>query len=195
MTGLKKAQIMDNKSSDRSGFAGLEAMFKEFGFTDYKWIDPEQIVVSQWVRMKCMFGCPNYGHKAACPPQTPSVSDCERFFKEYKTAVVFHLRVQFDNPEERFLWYKKMTLKLVELERRVFLCNLEKAFFLLFGGCPLCKECKVERTLCKQPERARPAPEGMAVDVYSTIKKLGYPIAVRTEYTEPMDRYVFLMVN
>ena len=82
-----------------------------------------------------------------------------------------------------------MTLKLVELERKVFLSGFERAFFLLFGGCPLCHECKVERSLRKHPEQARPAPEAMAVDVYSTIKKLGYPIAVRTEYTQAMDRF------
>lgn len=180
---------------DKSQHTALETMFKDQGLIDFKWMDPKQIVVAEWVRMKCMFGCPNYGRKAACPPQTPSVSDCERFFKEYNDAVVFHLRVQFDHPPDRFAWYKKMTLKLIKLERKVFLAGFERVFFLLFGGCPLCKECKIERTLCNQPERARPAPEGMAVDVYSTVKKLGYPISVRTECTQAMDRYVFLMVQ
>jgi predicted metal-binding protein len=176
-------------------FSVIETMFEKDGFTDYQWIDPKDIVVAQWVRVKCMFGCPNYGRKAACPPHTPSVSECERFFKEYKHAVVFHIKAQFDVPEDRFAWYKKMTLKLSELEKKVFLSGFEKAFILLFGGCPLCKECRIERSLCKQPEKARPAPEAFAVDVYSTVKKLGYPIAVKTELTQAMDRYVFLMVQ
>ena len=114
------------------------------------------------------------------------------FLREYEAAVVFHLKVQFDDPEERFLWYKKMTLKLAALERKVFLADFEKAFMLLFGGCLLCKECKTERTLCEQPERARPAPEGMGVDVCATVRKIGYPISVRTEMTQPMDRYVLM---
>jgi hypothetical protein len=42
---------------------------------------------------------------------------------------------------------------------------------------------------------ARPAAEGMSVDVYSTVKKIGYPISVRTDMTQAMDRYVFLMVH
>jgi predicted metal-binding protein len=67
--------------ANKSPYASLETIFKEDGFTDFKWIAPEQIVVSQWVRMKCMFGCPNYGRKGACPPQTLSVSDCELFLK------------------------------------------------------------------------------------------------------------------
>ena len=173
----------------------FEKIFNKHGCTDYKWIDPQDIVVGQWVRMKCMFGCPNYGSKAACPPQTPSVSECERFFEEYSSAVVFHIRVQFDDPEDRFNWYKDMALKLVELERQVFLAGFERALFLLFGGCQLCEECTVKRSQCKQPRLARPSAEGMAVDVYSTVKKLEFPISVRTEMTQAMDRYVFLMLH
>lgn len=183
---------MDDK---KDKYPALEAIFKDHNFSDYKWIDPAQIVVAQWVRMKCMFGCPNYGSKAACPSQTPSVSECERFFKEYSNAAVFHIRVQFDDPQDRFNWYKDITLKLVELERKVFLAGFERALFLLFGGCQLCEECTVDRSQCKQPKLARPSAEGMAVDVYSTVKKIGYPISVRTDMIQAMDRYVFLMVH
>jgi len=35
----------------------LEALFAKSGYEDFKWIKPKEIVVSQWVRMKCMFGC------------------------------------------------------------------------------------------------------------------------------------------
>ena len=42
-------------------------------YIDYKWIDPQKIIVAQWVRMKCMFGCGEYGHGGTCPPNTPSV--------------------------------------------------------------------------------------------------------------------------
>lgn len=34
----------------------LESIFKKYGFDDFKWINPKDVVVSQWVRMKCMFG-------------------------------------------------------------------------------------------------------------------------------------------
>jgi predicted metal-binding protein len=57
----------------------LDQLFQEKGYTDYKWIDPHKIIVSQWVRMKCMFGCGEYGQNACCPPNVPSVSECERF--------------------------------------------------------------------------------------------------------------------
>jgi len=37
--------------------------------------------------------------------------------------------------------------------------------------------------------------DGMAVDVYSTIRQFGFPINVKTDYKQAMDRYAFLMVR
>jgi len=38
----------------------LEKIFLKHGYSDFRWIDPGKIVVSFWVRMKCMYGCPEY---------------------------------------------------------------------------------------------------------------------------------------
>jgi hypothetical protein len=35
----------------------------------------------------------------------------------------------------------------------------------------------------------------MAVDVFSTVKQLGYPIEVLRGYSEAMNRYSFLLVE
>ena len=35
---------------------------------------------------------------------------------------------------------------------------------------------------------SRPAPEAMAVDVYSTVRRFGFEIKVCTEYDQQMDR-------
>jgi len=85
----------------------LEALFHKHNCRDFKWIEPEKIVVSQWVRMKCMFGCPLYGQKACCPPNMPTVSECERFFREYTDAVVFHFEKKLNKPEDLHTWSKK----------------------------------------------------------------------------------------
>ena len=52
----------------------LGRLFREHGFEDFRWIDPKAIVVAHWVRMKCLFGCEDYGRNAACPPNTPPVT-------------------------------------------------------------------------------------------------------------------------
>jgi hypothetical protein len=34
----------------------IDGILNDNGYRDYRWIDPGQIVVAQWLRMKCMFG-------------------------------------------------------------------------------------------------------------------------------------------
>ena len=85
----------------------LDKLFQKKGYADYKWIDPQKIIVSQWVRMKCMFGCGEYGHNACCPPNVPTVSECERFFHEYQDAVIFRFEKGVDKPEDRHKWLKR----------------------------------------------------------------------------------------
>ena len=106
----------------------LDEVIQAKGYTDYKWIDPGSIITAQWVRMKCMFGCADYGHGGACPPNTPSVAGCERFFGEYGDAVILHFEGDMDKPEDRHAWSAKINAKLIKLEREVFLAGDERAF-------------------------------------------------------------------
>ncbi|MHA2247607.1 MAG: DUF2284 domain-containing protein [Candidatus Hodarchaeales archaeon] len=175
----------------------LEGLFLKYGFSDFSWIDPKNIVVKFWVRMKCMYGCPGYGNYASCPPNNPSVSECERFFREYKDAVIFHFEKEFEDPEDRHEWTKEINAQLVKLERDVFLADYVKAFALFTDSCEICKECKKIRQECKHPQLSRPTPEGMAVDVFTTVRQLGtnWQIEVLKDYSAKMNRYAFLMVQ
>ncbi|MFW9903477.1 MAG: DUF2284 domain-containing protein [Candidatus Thorarchaeota archaeon] len=178
------------------GRKNLKELFLNHGFKDFKWINPrQQIVVSQWVRMKCIFGCPAYGQIASCPPNTVSVMECKNFFHEYEEGVIFHFEKQFENPEDRHVWSREINLKLVELEREVFLSGHVKAFLLFMDSCEICKKCTKVREECKHPRLSRPSPEGMAIDVFATVSKIGYPIKVLEDYTETMNRYAFLLVE
>jgi hypothetical protein len=35
----------------------------------------------------------------------------------------------------------------------------------------------------------------MAVDVYETVRKIGYPIDVLYDYSQEMNRYAFLLIE
>ena len=109
----------------------LDNLFEKKGYRDYKWIDPQKIIVSQWVRMKCMFGCSGYGRLASCPPNVPSVAECEKFFNEYSLAVIFRFAKKLDDPEKRHGWSKTVNMKLFKLERDVFLAGHERAFLAM----------------------------------------------------------------
>jgi predicted metal-binding protein len=173
----------------------LEEIFHKHGLEDFKKLDPRRIIVSQWVRMKCIFGCPEYGRTASCPPHVPPVDECRLFFQDYIAAAVFHFQKSVEKPEDRFPWTKTVNRKLLEVEREVFLLGYEKAFLLFLDSCNLCPECAPSRDACKLPHLARPTPEALAVDVYATVRRLDYPIQVLREYDQPMDRYAFLLIE
>jgi len=173
----------------------LESLFEKHGYTDFKWIEPRDIVVAQWVRLKCAFGCWEYGRNAACPPNVPSVEECRQFFREYSTAAVFHFQGSLKHPEDRHEWSREINDGLLELEKEVFLSNRHKAFLLLMDSCGLCKKCTGVKAECKNPKLARPTPEAMAVDVYTTVRRYGFPIQVLKDHSETMNRYAFLMID
>jgi predicted metal-binding protein len=175
--------------------AQLEALFHRHGYADFKWIEPHNMVVAQWVRMKCVFGCAEYGRNAACPPNVPSVSECRQFFNEYGSGVIFHFEKRVERPEDRHAWTKEVNQGLVGLEREVFLLGYQKAFLLFMDSCNLCAECPGMREECRQPRMARPTPEAMGVDVFSTVRQHGYPIEVLRDYAQTMNRYAFLLIE
>lgn len=173
----------------------VDRIIRDHGYTDYHWCDPSSIIVAEWVRLKCEFGCPSYGHIASCPPNTPSVEECRAFFREYSRAVVFHLVKVAPDQKMRRAWSAQTNVALGKVERQVFLTGYRKAFLLFMDSCHICAECVPERSGCKEPKLSRPSPEGMAVDVFATVRQLGYPIDVLTDPSDLMNRYAFLLVD
>jgi predicted metal-binding protein len=173
----------------------LEAVFVKNGFKDFKWIDPKKIVVSYWVRMKCTYGCKEYGRGGSCPPNVPPVSECERFLREYDEAAVFHFEKRVAKPEDRHAWTREINLNLLKLEREVFLSDHRKAFLLFMDSCGICEECTGKRETCKNPRLSRPTPEALGIDVFATVRQIGYPIHVLKDYNEVMNRYAFLLIE
>ncbi len=173
----------------------VEMIFREQGYTDFKWLSGGDVVVSEWVRVKCMFGCGAYGKAGCCPPNTPSVAECRAFFQNYSAIAVFHFAKTVDKPEERFVWSKGVNRKLLDLEKAVFLAGNHKTFLLFTDECRLCEKCPGVRTECRNPKLARPSIESFAVDVYTTVRKIDYPINVLADYKSEMNRYAFLLVE
>jgi predicted metal-binding protein len=173
----------------------VDAIVQKHGYSDYKWINPDDIVISQWVRMKCLYGCNEYGRTATCPPNVPSLEESERFFKEYGLAVIIHFAKAVEKPEDRFAWTRKINLKLLELEKEVFCSGFQKAFLLFMDSCNICKTCQEKKEDCVEPKMSRPTPEALGIDVFSTVRRAGYPIQVLSDYSQKMNRYAFLLIE
>jgi predicted metal-binding protein len=123
------------------------------------------------------------------------VSECKQFFSEYQSAVLFHFSKSVDKPEDRHPRSKEVNERLLAIEKAVFLSGYHKAFILLMNECQQCSECTRNANTCKHPESVRPLLDSMAVDVFTTVRKNGFPIEVLTDYNQMMNRYAMLMVD
>ena len=172
----------------------IESILTKQGLSDFKWINPKEIVVAQWVRVKCTFGCSDYG-LGTCPPNTPLVSECDRFFKEYENGLIIRLNKFADKNAYPADWSREMTNKLLDIEREIFLSGYQKAFLLNQTCCTLCKDCTGNRISCKDKTRSRPSPEVFAVDVYQTVRNAGFDINVVAVNPADISRIAILLIE
>lgn len=137
---------------------------KEMGASDAKTISAGSIVVADWVRMKCQFGCDGYGQSLTCPPYSPAPEVTRRVISFYRKALLVH-------GDE----YTDIHALIPALEREIFLDGYYKAFGMGAGPCQLCSKCG---KFCRNPAKTRPSMEACGIDVYSTVRANGYPIKV-----------------
>jgi predicted metal-binding protein len=130
-----------------------------------------------------------------CPPYGPSFEECQRFFLEYADAAILHFKGAVAKPEDRHAWTRAINGRLLQLERAAFLAGFPKAFVLFVDPCNLCESCEGTPAGCRNPQGARPSPEGLCVDVFSTVRKCSLSIEVLTDYTQVMDRYGMLLLE
>jgi predicted metal-binding protein len=172
----------------------IESIIFSTGFSDFRWINPKDIVVSQWVRVKCTFGCSDYG-LGTCPPNTPSVEECMKFFTEYNNGILIRLNKEADKNFYPSDWSREMTNKLLDIEKQLFLAGNYKTFLLNQTCCSLCKDCSGNRLECKDKTKARPSPEAFAVDVYQTVRNAGMEINVIAENPSEINRIAILLID
>lgn len=170
--------------------AALQRLFQQNGCREFRWIDPTEIVVAQWVRLKCAFGCDSYGRSAACPPNTPSIAECRALLHEYRIASIFRYDVRFHDADERSAWTRQTNLDLLKLEQEVVAAGHPKAFLLFLDSCNFCRDCAKSRTGCRNRTMARPSPQAMGIDVVATATRIGFP-----ENGEGGRNYAFLLLE
>lgn len=81
------------------------------------------------------------------------------------------------------------------LEREIFLCGYFKAFGLGAGPCYFCRRCPVEEKQCRHSDRARTSMEACGIDVFSTVKKFGFPIEVVRTTRQCPNYYGLVLVD
>ncbi len=151
------------------------------GAAEAKLIKAGDVVVRDWVRLKCQYGCDGYGKRLTCPPYSPTPEQMNRVLSGYTSAILLCFEPGWE----------KVHRVVASLEREAFLSGYYSAFGLTSGPCPLCKECNLKS--CVRPELARPSMEACGIDVYATARGAGFKIdVVKTRREKP--RYFGLLL-
>ena len=159
------------------------ALALKMGVLEAKEIDPRSIVVKNWVRLKCQYGCGNYGKSLTCPPYSPTPEETRAILKGYSHVILMRL------PDESTGTHDKVA----KLERRVFLDGYHSAFGIVAGPCERCRKCNLKH--CVYPRLARPSMESSGIDVYATARKNGFHIKVLKTRRQKPTYFGLLLVQ
>ena len=149
---------------------------------------PSKIVTAHWIRLKCQYGCKNYGRRLTCPPYTPTPEEMRKVLDEYVRAYLIKYEgfLGFDSYPPKDLKVAMMKLSLhvcdavYDMERHAFLSGYHKALSLGAHRCRRCEACALDKgsTACKFPVNARPSIEATGIDVFQTAKNAGLSCTV-----------------
>jgi len=182
---------------------------------DLKLISTDIIVVSDWVRFKCRYGCRAYGKHLCCPPFAPTVDETRRMISEYRYAVLVKFAAEPQSellPQHihHALWgsITKMHKTIYKLERKAFLSGCYKAFGIGALPCTLCESCIIEEKLernenigpldalrCRHKDIMRPSMEACGIDVFKTLENAGYGPKVLKDYSERVELFGLVLLD
>ncbi len=176
MDTLRRKGVITLSEEDLNKFCQLAL---KLGAADAKLIKAEDIVVSDWTRLKCQYGCNGYGKSLTCPPYSPTPEEFRKILKGYNWTVL----LRFEPRKPEYDW-KSPHEVVVKLEREAFLSGYYSAFGLACGPCPYCDECNLKE--CIQTDLARPSMEACGIDVYATVRRAGFNLrVVGNRYEKP----------
>jgi predicted metal-binding protein len=185
----------------------LSEMALKSGASAFKPIEPKDIVTAHWVRLKCQFGCKNYGTRLTCPPYSPSPEDTRKVLDEYSKAYLIKYEgfLGFDvyPPEQLNEAMTKLSLHVCkasyDMERHAFLSGYYKAFSYGAHRCRKCDVCAIMEKGdkgCRFPKDARPSLESSGIDVFKTAENAGLGTAVleNKDVMRPEDLPTFTLL-
>lgn len=165
-------------------------------------IQSRDIVVAEWVRFKCRFGCKGYGKHMSCPPYAPAPAETRKMIAEYSTGLLLrfdgipgHPDISPDKiPKDFHPFFRDLILwvngTVHFLEKTAFYHDFPKAFGFGAYPCIYCEHqhCVAEeqpgtvdesiRRMCRHMDLVRPSMEAAGIDVFSTARNAGWELHV-----------------
>ncbi len=181
MKRKNQSQVKNKKISDSDL---CKAAKQKANVKDARIIPPGDVETAPWVRLKCQFGCDGYGSCLVCPPYSPTPQQMREVLDSYNRALLVHFA-----PEGG------VKATIFDLEQEFFFAGAWKALGLGAGSCSLCKECNLKQQQCRHAYQARPSMEACGIDVFSTVKKVDFPIEVVRTRRQCPNFYGLILID
>jgi len=176
-------------------------------------IPSTDVVADERVTLKCAVPvCQGYGNYLYCPPNTLSVTEFRAIRARYRAALVVQVvsgrgsedldteglaRKDVSGLEEELHGEANRLLGRVisRLEADAFKAGFTYAAGFTGGICILCSDCVGVGSgePCRHPFEARPAMEGVGIDVSATARNAGLPLALSSN--EPVRWTGLLLID
>ena len=184
------------KEDETERFDAFIEIARKAGATAARLVPSHMVVIDERVRLKCEIPrCSGFGQYLTCPPHVMETDTFSRMLSRYKWCLLVQVeaadidstdkgagRIDHTVLDEKTKLHRPFKLKLLEVvetvEAAAFKKGMRFATGLVGGSCALCEQCVEDRFSdpCRHPFRARPAMEGVGIDVFKTAENAGLPI-------------------
>ena len=155
------------------------------GVVDARLIRGDEVVFDPRTILKCIYGCTGWNNCWVCPSAPGGLRpwEAEPIFRRYRAVILLHT-----------LDKKASQTASFALESKAFVDGLYFAFSV--SDCGLCPECSYRSgDPCRFPQKARPAAQGVGIDVFATVHRQGLPLATLPDETAEQNWYSFVFLE
>jgi predicted metal-binding protein len=157
---------------------------KELHMLDALLVSPSQIHFDIRAILKCRWGCEDYFQdNIRCHTRGTTYRERVEMIKSYHNILVIHSHDA-----------RALSKAVLEIEKTAFLDGYYFAFAI--RTCNLCEACVVNQKIpCPTPEKVRPCDQSFGIDVYKTVRNLGFPCEVFQNREDIQNRYGFVFLD
>ena len=170
---------------DLKAFEKYAELARSMGAADALIIPAAEVVIDGRTYLKCMYGCKGWNANWTCPSAPGALKpwEFEPLLRRYAAGVLIHCAEK--KPSH-------------EISHAVEAAAFRDGHYFAFAmsDCAICKECSYPKgEPCRDPVRARPAMQGVGIDVFATVRRFGLPIATLPDRdAQPQNWYSLVMI-
>ena len=169
---------------DLQAFEKYAELARGLGARDALVISSADVVVDGRTYLKCMYGCTGWNANWTCPSAPGALKpwEFEPLLRKYAGGVLIHTGDKASSQEISGA-----------VEAAAFRDG--HYFALAMSDCALCKQCTYPGAACRDPARARPAMQGLGIDVFATVRRFKLPLATLPDRdAQPQNWYSLVLI-